>query len=119
MFSKHIQNDLPLTDSTHKEGDLYKVITAYGKTFELRYGYYEDGDRLSLLCEPVVIYPDFLKEPVYTDDGAPFVTMVQDVCKNYKGETKRTPNTTCADCKYFQRGEDWFGICTCPRNKKL
>ena len=112
MFSKLIQNDLPLTHFIHKEGDLYKVITAYGKNFELRYGYYEECDRLSPLCEPVVIYPDFLKEPIYTDDGTPFVTMVQDACKSYKGETKRNPNTTCADCKYFNHGEDWIGICT-------
>lgn len=118
MFSKLIQNDLPLAEFTHKEGDLYKVITVYKKTFELRYGYYEECDRLNPLCEPVVIYPDFLKEPIYTDDGAPFVTMVQDTCKRYKGKTKRTPNTTCADCKYFQLGEDWIGICTCLRNKK-
>ena len=30
-----------------KEGDLYKVITIYGKTFELYYGYYEEKDRYS------------------------------------------------------------------------
>jgi len=53
-----------------------------------------------------------------SESGEPFVTMVQDVCKNYKGDEKRTPDTTCCECKYFQRGEDWIGICTCPKNKK-
>ena len=118
MFSKLIQNDFPLMELTHKEGDLYKIITTYGKTFELRYGYYEECDRHSPLCEPIVIYPDLLREPVYTDDGTPFVTMMQDACNSYRGDTKRTPDTTCAECKYFRRGEEWFGICACPKNKK-
>ena len=115
MFSKLIQNDFPQTKFTHKEGDLYKVVTTFGKTFELRYGYYGECDRK---YEPNVIYPDFLCEPLYTDNGEPFVTMVQDACKSYRGETKRTVDTTCAECKYFQRGEDWIGICTCLNNKK-
>ena len=119
MFSKLIQNDLPQPKNIPKEGDLYKVVTTFGKTFELRYGYYEECDRQSPLCEPIVIYPDLLRAPVYTDEGMPFVTMMQDACKSYKGEAKCTPDTTCAECKYFQRGEEWFGICTGPRNKKL
>ena len=59
------------------------------------------------------------KEPVYTDEGMPFVTMTQDACKSYRGDTKQTPDTTCAECQYFRRGEDWIGICLCPKNKKL
>ena len=119
MFTSLLGIQTPTSEPENKEGDLYKVITAYGKTFELRYGYYEERDRLSPLCEPVVLYPDFLKEPVYTDDGTPFVTMLQDACKSYKGEAKRTPDTTCAECKYFRCGEDWLGICICSKNKKL
>ncbi len=101
----------------HKEGELYKVVTTFGKTFELRYGYYDEIDRQSPLCEPAVIYPDFVKTPLYTDDGEPFVTMMQDACTNYKGETKRNADTTCADCKYFERGEEWFGICKCIHSR--
>ncbi len=118
MFSKLIQNDFSLTEFTHKEGELYKIITTFGKTFELRYGYYEECDRLSPLCEPVVIYPDFTKEPVYTDEGIPFVTIMQDACPYYKGEKKRTSDTTCDECKYLKHGENWFGLCTCQKNKK-
>ena len=118
MLSKLVQNELSQQKNIPKEGNLYKVITTFGKTFELKYGYYEECDRQSPLCRPVVIYPDFIKEPVYTDSGEPFVTMVQDACKSYMGETKRTPDTTCCECKYFQSGEDWIGICTCPRNRE-
>ena len=118
MFSKSLRNDNPTEEMAHKEGDLYRIVTIFGKTFELRYGYYEECDRQSLLCKPVVIYPDFTREPLYTDEGEPFVTMMQDVCGSYKGEAMRTPDTTCAECKYFQRGEEWFGICKCEQNRK-
>ena len=105
-------------ESEHKDGELYRVVTTFGKTFELRYGYYDEKDRQSPLCVPVVIYPDFVKEPLCTDSGKPFVTMIQDACESYSGDTRRTPDTTCAECKHFERGEEWFGICNCPRNKK-
>lgn len=115
MFSKLIRNDFPLAEFTHKEGDLYKIVTAYGKTFELRYGYYGECDRK---YEPNVIYPDFIKQPLYTDNGEPFVTVVQDACRSYRGEAKRTPDTTCCECKYFQLGEDWIGICVFTGNRR-
>ena len=119
MLINLFQNNISPTEATHKEGELYKVVNTFGKTFELRYGYYEECDRQNPLCEPIVIYPNFTKKPVYTDDGVPFVTMMQDACKSYKGEAKRTPDTTCAECKYFDRGEEWFGICGHPNNKKV
>ena len=118
MFTSLLGIQTTANEPEKKEGELYKIVTAYGKTFELRYGYYEECDRQNSLCSPVVIYPDFVKEPVYTDDGAPFVTMVQDVCESYKGEAKRTADTTCAECSYFKSCEDWFGICTCAKNQK-
>ncbi len=97
------------------EGEIYKVVTTFGKSFELRYGYYDDIDRNH---SPDIIYPDFVKNPLYTDIGEPFVTMMQDACERYKGNLKRTPDTTCAECEYFKRGEEWFGICTCPQNRE-
>ena len=118
MFTKLTKIQRTLPDNAPREGDLYKVVTTFGKTFELRYGYYEECDRQSPLCGPVVIYPDFTKEPVYTDEGTPFVTMVQNACKSYRGDTKRTPDTTCDECKYFQCGEDWIGICKCVLRRK-
>lgn len=103
----------------HAEGELYKRIELKGRTFALYYGYYEECDRQNPLCEPIVIYPDFQRAPVHTDSGEPFVTMMQDACDQYRGSERRTPDTTCAECGYFERGEEWFGICTCPKNKKL
>lgn len=116
MFKTLFDKEPVKKEPEHKEGELYKVVTTFGKTFELRYGYYEECDRQSPLCDPIVIYPDFTKGPVYTDEGTPFVTMMQDACGSYSGEAKRTADTTCAECKYFGRGEDWIGICACPHN---
>ena len=90
-------------------------MVTFGKSFELRYGYYDDIDRKT---NPVVIYPDFQENPVYTDGGEPFVTMMQDACESYGGSTERTVDTTCAECKYFKRGEEYFGICLCESNRK-
>lgn len=118
MFATILETGNTRKEPEYKEGDLYKVVTTFGKTFVLRYGYYDESDRQSPLCGPAVIYPDFLKTPLYTENGEPFVTMMQDSCEHYKGETKRTPDSVCADCKHFHRGKEWFGICRCPHRQK-
>ena len=100
-----------------REGDLYKTVHTFGKSFELRYGYYDEIDRESLWCEPAIIYPDFLRTPIYTEEGEPFVTMMQDACIHFQGNSKRTEDSTCADCRYFRQGEEWFGICRRKRNE--
>ena len=101
-------------DVIHVEGELYKTVCTFGKSFELRYGYYDDIDRNH---PPDVIYPDFKKTPVFTDAGEPFVTMMQDACRDFRGGEERTSDTTCADCEHFLRGEEWFGICKNTKNK--
>ena len=119
MFTSLFEKVNIQEEPKHNEGELYRVVTTFGKTFELRYGYYGEKDRQNPLCKPVPIYPDFQREPIYTDEGKPFVTMMQDACKNYKGDSKRTSDTTCAECKYFERGEEWFGVCKCPYNREV
>lgn len=99
-----------------KEGDLYKVITTHGKTFEIRYGYYEEIDRYSKYNDPIEIYPNFVKNPVYTDDGIPFATAMQDACKHFKGE--KDADSTCYQCSYYEKCEELLGICICLKNRK-
>ena len=115
MLKGILDQSIPSPTGEVKEGELYKRVHTFGKTFELRYGYYDDIDRI---YPPDIIYPDFLKNPAYTENGEPFTTMMQDACNYYKGSTDRSPDTTCADCKYFNQGEEWFGICGCLQNKK-
>ena len=121
MFRDLFEYDLQKKPNTPREGDLYKVVVTFGKTFELRYGFYDERDRQSPLCEPAIIYPDFVREPLFTEDGEPFATVMQDACGHYDGNTKRTPDSTCAECKHFLQGEEWFGVCVCKErnNSKL
>ena len=118
MFTKLFGSDRTFSEGSPREGELYKVVTVFGRTFSLRYGYYEECDRQSPLCEPVIIYPDFLREPLYTEDGTPFVTMMQDACQGFLGASERTEDSTCAECAHFKKGEEWFGLCTCSTNRR-
>ena len=98
-----------------KEGELYGVVNAFGISFELRYGYYDEKDRSG---PPDIIYPDFIKHPIYTDTGEPLVTMMQDACKHYEGAQSRTEDETCSECLHFQRGAEWFGLCRAEKKRK-
>lgn len=109
MYDKWLEKTSPRSTHDPREGEIYKVVTTFGKTFELKYGYYSEIDRAG---SPDIIYPDFLTDPIYTDGGERFVTMMQDACEEFSSPTQRGEDTTCAECKYFMRGEEWFGICT-------
>ena len=70
---------------TVKEGDLYRVLEIGGARFEIRYGYYEELDRVGKYNDPIPIYPNFLENPQYNNEGYPFVTEMQDTCVYYDG----------------------------------
>jgi len=101
---------------TPNEGDLYKEVNVEGKIFRLLYGYYESFERESIFNEPIPIYPDFIKEPHYTDEGIPLVTAMQNVCEFYNG--KNDEDSSCSECVFFQKYEELFGLCNCPQNKR-
>lgn len=114
MLAKLFDQSLPPPAATHKEGDHYKTLCIKGKKFELYYGYYEDIDRR--FNEPDVIYPNFITDPQYTEDGFPFSTLMQDACEHFDGI--RSQENDCSQCKHFIRCEDFIGICSCPSKKK-
>ncbi|MBQ8381003.1 MAG: hypothetical protein IJY18_03835 [Clostridia bacterium] len=96
-----------------KDGDLYKTVTLHGVSFELRYGYYEEFERAA--GEPIPIYPDFKAKPIYTSDGIPFVTQMQELCEHGESSFK---DGCCADCRYYSDGEELIGVCTHPKNRR-
>lgn len=114
MF-RHLYQDGSTKVPAQKEGDLYKIVKVRGKEFPIYYGFYEAYERDNPYMEPIPIYPDFLKEPQYTDDGFAYVTKMQDACKHYDGKLERERD--CAECKYFFHGEELLGVCTCIKNK--
>lgn len=114
MLSKILMQDVDRLP-TPKEGELYKEVIISDKTFRLLYGYYESFERESPFNEPMPIYPDFINEPHYTAEGIPIVTAMQNVCKFYSG--KNDEDSSCSECSFFQKSEDLFGFCNCPKNK--
>lgn len=96
-----------------RDGDLFKIVTAFDKRFELYYGYYEEHERQHGL--PVPIYPDFSLNPEYTAEGHPFVTQMQEQCRH---GTSRFAEGYCVDCPHYSHGDDLIGICLCEKNKK-
>lgn len=96
-----------------RDGDLFKVVTVFGKRFELRYGYYEEYERRH--GTPIPIYPNFKETPEYTSDGRPFVTQMQEQCKYGSSNFEEG---LCVDCPYYRHGDDLIGICMCNKNKK-
>ena len=105
-----------IMDNAIKEGSVYKVMSIREKTFELRYGYYDERDRSGKYNEPIPIYPDFTKYPEYTSDGLPIVTAMQDACEYYEG---RIDTDSCGACAYFRKEEELFGICECEKRRQL
>ena len=110
MFT-HIQPNTP----PPREGDLFKIIHLHGRTFEIRYGFYEDCDRNNQFAEPMEIYPDFIRCPQHTFEGRPFVTAIQSPCDHFSGS--KDDNSTCEECAHYRHGEELLGICACPHNQ--
>ncbi len=102
-------------NSPPKEGDIYKVIHIDGYAFELRYGYYEEYERKT--GEPVVLYPDLTRR-IYTADGYPIVTAIQEPCSYYKVSNHKTWNESCVDCIHYSPPGDDIGVCKCKHNQK-
>lgn len=116
MINKLLGLDSEELTPVPKEGDLFKIIHLYGRVFEICYGFYEECDRHTRYAEPIEIYPNFIKEPQYTDDGIPFVTAIQTPCEYFSG--LRNENSTCEECASYRHGDELLGICLCPMNKR-
>ena len=97
-----------------KEGDLYGIVEVFGKRFEIYYGYYEEYERKSRYNDPVPIYPDLAKDPLYDSEGRPIVTEMQVACEHYVGSQS---GDGCGRCKHFRKGEWLFGLCGCEERQ--
>ena len=106
----------PRTTPEPREGELYKVIEAYGKRFDIYYGYYEESDRQSSYARPIELYPNFINSPIYTDDGTPFATAMQRHCEYFEGESDE--DNTCYQCSHYEGCDELLGICRCKSRRK-
>ena len=104
-----IRKEKAVKKGLHKEGELYKTLTAFGKSFDIRYGYYEEFERES--TDPIPLYPDFQTTPHYTDEGHPFVTQMQDMCEHGQKRSHKLYDECCGNCIHFEQGDEMIGRC--------
>lgn len=98
-----------------REGDLYKIFEVDGTQFEIRYGYECEGDRQ--WGEPSPVYPDFRTKPQYTKDGYQFAVAYQIECEHYE-PIKKSDDDWCANCKFYDKREEYMGICRCEARRE-
>lgn len=98
-----------------REGDLHKICCVGGVSFEIRYGYSSEEERER--WDPTPIYPDFLQKPEFTEDGYPFATAYQDVCRWYLPRPQASGEHWCSDCMHFEKCEEYIGICKCSTKR--
>ena len=116
MRTPGFEQNAPPKELRRREGELYRIIEAHGKTFEIYYGYYDDADRQNPNVEPMEIYPNFKEHPAYTNEGIPFVTAMQTYCSHFKGEPDE--DNTCYQCSHYRKCEELLGVCWCPARRR-
>lgn len=99
-----------------REGDIHEVICVGGHSFTIRYGYYSDAERHS--TDPIPIYPCFITNPHYTQEGHPLVTRVQDACEHYHTDEGSGGDGWCADCVHCSNTQHEIGICRCDHRRR-
>ncbi len=101
--------------SVIKEGGLYRSLNVRGTTFNIHYGYYSDAERE--IWEPAPIFPDFIKQPQFTELGEPYTTADQDICEHFEPKPQVSGENWCNDCIFFSLEEEIIGICKCIKRQ--
>lgn len=99
-----------------REGDIHEVVCVGGHSFTIRYGYYTEEERH--ITDPLPIYPCFVTNPHFTEQGHPLVTRIQDACEYYQTGENIEGDGWCADCVHCAGNHAAIGICECPHRRK-
>ena len=102
-----------------REGDVFRNIVVDGKSFEIRYGYYENYERDA--GDPIPIYPDFYDSPTFGRSGLRIVSAIQQACEAFTPKCNGCEKEgDCGFCKYYAENQagDMIGICQNEINKK-
>ena len=114
-FDEYLREEMDRGKVVHKEGELYKSFEIEGTRFDIYYGYESDGERQR--WDPAPVYPWFPEQPQFTSDGTPFALVYQDVCEHYDPIVAETDFGDCVNCKFFEKREQFIGLCRCPKRK--
>ena len=64
------------------------------------------------------VYPDFIKDPVYTPEGNPIMLTLEDACAF--GEKKDTSEALidCGSCRFYRQMQNTLiGVCGCEKKR--
>lgn len=96
-----------------REGDLYETLFVDGGTFEIYYGYYEEFERGDL--DPIPIYPDLGRMPLYGASGKRIVTHMQEPCSHFMATTDS--ERCCGCCAHYPHNGQMINACQCPQTQ--
>lgn len=96
-----------------REGDLHSIVSIGPHSFELRYGYCDDRDRIT--GEPYILYPDLRSQPLYTEYGYRIVAALQSICEYYAPLDSQEREDCCYTCSFYPSQHAEIGICSCEK----
>lgn len=65
------------------------------------------------------VYPDFMKDPVYTPEGRPIMLTLEDACAFGKQKAANQPLVDCGSCRFYRQAPNTLiGVCGCEKNRK-
>ena len=65
------------------------------------------------------VYPDFIKEPVYTPEGHPIMLTLEDACVFGEKKNANEPLVDCGSCRFYhQLPNTLIGVCRCKKTNK-
>ncbi len=106
-------------DNKHpREGDLFSVFLVGGHAFEIRYGHYTDEERAAG-NEPVPIYPNLDKSPLYNEEGFRITNCISEGCRHFTAKRPKCIERQCIYCTYYDTSVCLdIGICRCEKQRQ-
>lgn len=90
-----------------------KTYHVEGATFTIPLRYDEKSGRY------MEVYPDFIKNPVYTQEGYPIMLTLEDACVFGKGKNANEPLVDCGSCHFYrQLPNALIGVCGHEKKRK-
>ncbi len=83
-----------------------KEYNVEGATLTIPLRYDKKSDRY------MEVYPDFIKDPVYTAEGYPIMLTLEDACPLAKQKDENQPLVDCGSCRFYRQVENaLIGVC--------
>ncbi len=65
------------------------------------------------------VYPDFIKDPVYTPEGRPIMLTLEDACAFGEKKDANEGLVDCGSCRFYRQVQSaLIGVCGCEKKRK-